>query len=95
MLNQEQDGKLKKNLIRDSKDTKNTVVALFTKSLPSASPSTLTITELEPSNSKDLPNNDLSEFDESLALLTNSFWRFARESNLKCNKPLTITEKRW
>ncbi|KAI3664801.1 hypothetical protein L6452_43409 [Arctium lappa] len=45
------------------------------------------------SESEDLSDPDLSEFDESLALLTNSFKRFARKSNFRRSKPLSISEK--
>ncbi|KAI3692485.1 hypothetical protein L6452_32301 [Arctium lappa] len=45
------------------------------------------------SESDDLSDPDLSEFDESLALLTNSFKIFARKSNFRRNKPLSLTEK--
>ncbi|KAJ9548832.1 hypothetical protein OSB04_021375 [Centaurea solstitialis] len=64
--------KLKKNLIRDTKDSKSTSLALVSDSVPVAAPSSssVTITEVETSDS------DMSEdfdFNESLALLTRSF----------------------
>ena len=68
MLNHEQSGKLKKNLIWDVKDSKSTSVALYIEYVPLASSSTLTATKLDLSNSKDLSENNLSEFDESLTL---------------------------
>ncbi|KAJ9565935.1 hypothetical protein OSB04_001901 [Centaurea solstitialis] len=70
LLNREQQKKLKKNLIRDTKDSKSTSVALVSDSVPTvATPSSVTITEIESSDS------DMSEdpdFNESLALLTRS-----------------------
>ncbi|KAJ9553319.1 hypothetical protein OSB04_017364 [Centaurea solstitialis] len=70
LLNREQQNKLKKNLIRDTKDSKSTSLALVSDSVPPvATPSSVTITELESSDS------DMSEdpdFSESLALLTRS-----------------------
>ncbi|KAJ9547221.1 hypothetical protein OSB04_019764 [Centaurea solstitialis] len=51
-LNREQQKKLKKNLIRDTKDSKSTSVALVSDSVPTvATPSSVTITELESSDS--------------------------------------------
>ncbi|KAJ9545020.1 hypothetical protein OSB04_024727 [Centaurea solstitialis] len=91
LLNREQQKKLKKNLIRDSKDTKSNSVALVSDSVPTvAIPSSVTITELESSNS------DMSEdpeFNESLALLTRSFKKFAKKGNFHKKKHLTITDK--
>ncbi|KAI3718707.1 hypothetical protein L6452_19589 [Arctium lappa] len=93
LLNHEQSCQLKKNLVKDSKDSKSTPVALVSlEIIPSQCLSTLTITELD-SDSKDPSDADLSEFDESLALLTNSFRRFARKSNFKRNKPFAISDK--
>ncbi|KAJ9564972.1 hypothetical protein OSB04_000938 [Centaurea solstitialis] len=47
LLNREQQKKLKKNLIRDTKDTKSNSVALVSDSVPTvATPSSVTITEL-------------------------------------------------
>ncbi|KAJ9536231.1 hypothetical protein OSB04_un000597 [Centaurea solstitialis] len=91
LLNREQQKKLKKNLIRDSKDTKSNSVALVSDSVPTvATPSSVTITELEYSDS------DMSEdpeFNESLALLTRSFKKFAKKGNFHKKKHLTITDK--
>ena len=44
--------------------------------------------ELDDPNSEDLSDAD---FDESLALLTNTFRRLARKSNFQKKKPLAIT----
>ncbi|KAI3707057.1 hypothetical protein L6452_25245 [Arctium lappa] len=92
LLNYEQSNLLKKNLVKDSKDSKSTPVALVSSEIIPFQRSTLTITELD-SESEDLSDPDLSEFDESLALLTNSFKRFARKSNFLRSKPLSLTEK--
>ncbi|KAJ9550966.1 hypothetical protein OSB04_015011 [Centaurea solstitialis] len=57
---------------------------------PVATPSSVTITELESSDS------DMSEdpdFNESLALLTRSFKKFAKNGNFHRKKPLTLTDK--
>ncbi|KAI3668197.1 hypothetical protein L6452_43274 [Arctium lappa] len=92
LLNYEQSNLLKKNLVKDSKESKSTPVTLvFSEIIPSQR-STLTIPELD-SESEDLSDPDLSEFDESLALLTNSFKRFARKSNFRRSKPLSLTKK--
>jgi hypothetical protein len=90
MLNHEQSLQLKKNLIRDVKDSKSTHVALVSESFPSTTTSFVVITELDDPNSEDLSDAD---FDESLALLTNTFRRFARKSNFQKKKPLAITDK--
>ncbi|KAJ9541731.1 hypothetical protein OSB04_028237 [Centaurea solstitialis] len=68
-LNREQQKKLKKNLIRDTKDTKSTSLALVSNSVPpiSAPSSSVTITELESSDS-DISASD-TDFNESLILL--------------------------
>ncbi|KAJ9545264.1 hypothetical protein OSB04_024971 [Centaurea solstitialis] len=91
LLNREQQKKLKKNLIRDTKDTKSNSVALVSDSVPTvATSSSVTITELESSDS------DMSEdpdFNESLALLTRSFKKFAKKGNFHKKKPLSITDK--
>ncbi|KAJ9539006.1 hypothetical protein OSB04_031739 [Centaurea solstitialis] len=92
LLNREQQKKLKKNLIRDTKDSKSTFVALVSDSVPPvATPSSsVTITEIESSDS------DMSEdpdFNESLALLTRSFKKFAKRGNFHKKKPLTLTDK--
>ncbi|KAJ9561670.1 hypothetical protein OSB04_006830 [Centaurea solstitialis] len=68
--------KLKKNLIRDSKDTKSNSVALVSDSVPTvATPSSVTITELE---SSDSDMSEDPEFNESLALLTKSFKKYRK-----------------
>ena len=77
MLNHEQTKQLKKNLVRDTKDTKSTSVALVSKSIPSATKSSVTITELDTSDSECLSKDDSADFVESFALLTNTFRRFA------------------
>ncbi|KAJ9556279.1 hypothetical protein OSB04_010893 [Centaurea solstitialis] len=91
LLNREQQKKLKKNLIRDTRDSKSTSVALVSDSVPTvATPSSVTITEIESSDS------DVSEdpdFNESLALLTRSFKKFAKKGNFHKKKPLTLTDK--
>ena len=91
MLNHEQSIQLKKNLIRDAKDSKSTSVALVSESLPLAPrTSSVVITELDNTNSEDFSEAD---FDESLALLTNTFRRFVRKSNFQKKSPLAITDK--
>ncbi|KAI3693088.1 hypothetical protein L6452_32916 [Arctium lappa] len=92
LLNYKQSNLLKKNLIKYSKDSKSTPVALVSSKIIPSQRSTLTITELD-SDSEDLSDTNISEFDESLALLTNSFKRFARKSNFRRNKPLSLTDK--
>ncbi|KAJ9536026.1 LOW QUALITY PROTEIN: hypothetical protein OSB04_un000809 [Centaurea solstitialis] len=92
LLNREQQKKLKKNLIRDTKDSKSTSVALVSDSVPTvATPSSVTITELESSDS-DMSDSD-PDFNESLALLTRSFKKFAKKGNFQRRKPLTLTDK--
>ncbi|KAJ9565707.1 hypothetical protein OSB04_001673 [Centaurea solstitialis] len=77
LLNREQQKKLKKNLIRDTKDPKSTSVALVSDSVPTvATPSSVTITELESSDS-DMTDSD-PDFNESLALLTRSFKKYKK-----------------
>ncbi|KAJ9547789.1 hypothetical protein OSB04_020332 [Centaurea solstitialis] len=91
LLNREQQKKLKKNLIRDSKDTKSNSVALVSDSVPTvATPSSVTITELE---SSDSDMSEDPEFNESLALLTRYFKKFAKKGNFHKKKHLTITDK--
>ncbi|KAJ9544642.1 hypothetical protein OSB04_024349 [Centaurea solstitialis] len=91
LLNREQQKKLKKNLIRDTKDSKSTSVALVSDSVPPiATPSSVTITELE---SSDSDMSEDPEFNESLALLTRSFRKFAKKGNFHKKKPLTLTDK--
>ncbi|KAJ9561346.1 hypothetical protein OSB04_006506 [Centaurea solstitialis] len=78
LLNREQQKKLKKNLIRDTKDSKSTSLALVSDSVPPvATPSSsVTITELESSDS-DISESD-PDFNESLALLTRSFKKYKK-----------------
>ncbi|KAJ9539111.1 hypothetical protein OSB04_031844 [Centaurea solstitialis] len=91
LLNRKQQKKLKKNLIRDTKDTKSNSVALVSDSVPTvATPSSVTITELE---SSDSDMSEDPEFNESLALLTRSFKKFAKKGNFHKKKHLTITDK--
>ncbi|KAJ9539388.1 hypothetical protein OSB04_032121 [Centaurea solstitialis] len=91
LLNREQQKKLKKNLIRDTKDSNSTSLALVSDSVPPvATPSSVTITELESSDSDMSENPD---FNESLALLTRSFKKFAKKGNFQRRKPLTLTDK--
>ncbi|KAJ9556834.1 hypothetical protein OSB04_011448 [Centaurea solstitialis] len=91
LLNREQQKKLKKNLIRDTKDTKSNSVALVSDSVPTvATPSSVTITELE---SSDSDMSEDPEFNESLALLTRSFKKFAKKGNFHKKKHLFITDK--
>ncbi|KAJ9567467.1 LOW QUALITY PROTEIN: hypothetical protein OSB04_003433 [Centaurea solstitialis] len=91
LLNREQQKKLKKNLIRDTKDTKSNSVALVSDSVPTvATPSSVTITELE---SSDSDMSEDSQFNESLALLTKSFKKFAKKGNFHKKKHLGITDK--
>ncbi|KAJ9546608.1 hypothetical protein OSB04_019151 [Centaurea solstitialis] len=91
LLNREQQKKLKKNLIRDTKDTKSNSVALVSDSVPTvATPSSVTITELE---SSDSDMSEDPEFNESLALLTRSFKKFAKKGNFHKKKHLSITDK--
>ena len=89
-LNHEQSLQPKKNLIRDDRDSKSTSVALVSESPPSATTSSVIITELDDRNSEDFSDAD---FDESLTLLTNTFRRFARKSNFQKKKPFAITDK--
>ncbi|KAJ9541528.1 hypothetical protein OSB04_028034 [Centaurea solstitialis] len=93
LLNREQQKKLKKNLIRDSKESKSTSVALVSDSVPpvaASSSSSVTITELE---SSDSDMSEDPEFNESLALLTRSFKKFAKKGNFHKKKHLSITDK--
>ena len=67
MLNHEQSIQLKKNLIRDAKDSKSTSVALVFESLPLAPlTSSVVIAELDDTNYEDLSEVD---FNESLRLI--------------------------
>ena len=79
MVNHEQSIQLKKNLIKDVKDSKSTPVAFISESFPSATTSSV-VTELDDPNSEDLSD---ANFDESLALLTNTFRRLVRKSNFQ------------
>ncbi|KAJ9561572.1 hypothetical protein OSB04_006732 [Centaurea solstitialis] len=92
LLNREQQKKLKKNLIRDSKESKSTSVALVSDSVPpvATASSSVTITEIESSDSEMSEDPD---FNESLALLTKSFKRFAKKGSFHKKKPLSITDK--
>ncbi|KAJ9557467.1 hypothetical protein OSB04_012081 [Centaurea solstitialis] len=91
LLNREQQKKLKKNLIRDTKEPKSNTVALVSDSVtPVATSSSVTITELE---SSDSDMSEDPEFNESLALLTRSFKKFAKKGNFHKKKPLSITDK--
>ncbi|KAI3714718.1 hypothetical protein L6452_21677 [Arctium lappa] len=89
---------LKKNLVKDSKDSKSTPIVLVSSEIIPSQQSTLTITELD-SDSEELSDTGLSEFDESLALLTNSFKRskkvFKPSTSRKSsdNKYLKLKEK--
>ncbi|KAJ9539049.1 hypothetical protein OSB04_031782 [Centaurea solstitialis] len=78
LLNREQQKKLKKNLIRDTKESKSTSLALVSDSVPPASApsSSVTITELESSNS-DISESD-PDFNEPLAFLTRTFKRYKK-----------------
>ncbi|KAJ9567219.1 hypothetical protein OSB04_003185 [Centaurea solstitialis] len=93
LLNREQQKKLKKNLIRDTKDSKSTSLALVSDSVPhvSAPSSLVTITDLESSDSN-ISILD-PDFNESLAFLTRTFKKFARKGNFQRRKPLTLTDK--
>ena len=93
VLNHEQTKQLKKNLIRDTKDSKSASVALISESIPSVPKSSVTIIELDHSDSECLSDNDSADFDESLALLTNTFRRFARKSNFQKSRPFSLTNK--
>ncbi|KAJ9536069.1 hypothetical protein OSB04_un000772 [Centaurea solstitialis] len=99
LLNREQQKKLKKNLIRDTKDSKSTSLALVSDSVPPvATPSSVTITEIESSDSESSEDPD---FNESLALLTRSFKKYKKnqfapsstKSSLKNPKYQRLKEK--
>ncbi|KAJ9552588.1 hypothetical protein OSB04_016633 [Centaurea solstitialis] len=94
VLNHEQQKKLKKNLIRDTKETKSNSLALVSDSVPTESvpSSSITLTELESYVSKKISDID-SDFNESLAFLTPTFKKFARKGNFPRRKPLALTEK--
>ena len=66
---------------------------LVSESIPSVPKSSVVITELDPSDSECLSDIDSTDLDESLALLTNTFRRFARKSNFQKPKPLSFTNK--
>ena len=93
ILNHEQNLQLKKNIIKDVKDSKSTSVALHSESIPLMSLSTITITQLDDCNSKGSSDVDAADLDESLTMLTNIFQRFAQKSNFQRNKPLVIADK--
>ncbi|KAJ9556599.1 hypothetical protein OSB04_011213 [Centaurea solstitialis] len=85
LLNREQQKKLKKNLIIDTKDSKSTSVALVSNSVPTvATPSSNLLIYMSDSD---------PDFNESLALLTRSFKKFAKKGNFQRRKPLTLTDK--
>ncbi|KAJ9545060.1 hypothetical protein OSB04_024767 [Centaurea solstitialis] len=94
MLNHEQTKSLKTNLIRDTKDVKSTSLALvFDTAQPSQTPvSTVTITEIEDSDSEPVFDNE-TELNESLALLSKHFKKFGRKGNFRKSKPLSIAKK--
>ncbi|KAJ9556735.1 hypothetical protein OSB04_011349 [Centaurea solstitialis] len=95
MLNHEQTKSLKTNLIRDTKDdAKGTSLALFSDtSQPSQTPvSTVTITEIDDSDSDPISDNE-ADFNESLALLTKHFKKFGRKGNFRKPKQLSLTNK--
>ncbi|KAJ9557774.1 hypothetical protein OSB04_012388 [Centaurea solstitialis] len=72
-------------------NSKNTSVALVSDSVPNVvTPSSVTITELESSDS-DMSDSD-PDFNESLALLTRSFKKFAKKGNFQRRKPLILTD---
>ncbi|KAI3758272.1 hypothetical protein L6452_05829 [Arctium lappa] len=61
LLNYKQSNQLKNNLVKDSKDSKSTPVALVSLEIIPSQRSTLTITELD-SDSEDLSETDLSDW---------------------------------
>ncbi|KAI3707468.1 hypothetical protein L6452_26018 [Arctium lappa] len=75
LLNYEQSNLLEKNLVKDSKESKSTPVALVSSEIIPSQRSTLTITELD-SESEDLSDPNLSEFDESLC------WELKKRSSM-------------
>ena len=93
MFNHEQSLHLKKNLRRDVKDSKSTYVALLSNSIPSTSPSFVTITKFHDSNPEGSSDVDAIDFDESFSLFTKTLRRFAQKSNFRRNKPLAIVDK--
>ena len=93
MRNHEHTIKLKKNVIRDTKDSKRTCVVLVSESIRSATPPSVTITELDPSDSEGSLDHDSTDFDEYFSILTNTFRRFARKNNFRKSRPLSITHK--
>ncbi|KAJ9567001.1 hypothetical protein OSB04_002967 [Centaurea solstitialis] len=92
LLNREQQKKLTKNLIRDTKEAKSTSLALVSDSVPPVATSLVTITELESFDSEDISESD-PDFNESLALLSHTFRKYARKRNFQRRKPLAITNK--
>ncbi|WP_185695705.1 retrotransposon gag domain-containing protein, partial [Escherichia coli] len=92
MLNHEQTKTLKSNLIRDTKDLKSNSLALISDQTSPKPISTVTITEIEDSDSDPVSENE-AELNESLALLAKRFKKFARKGNFRKNKPLSISNK--
>ncbi|KAJ9561689.1 hypothetical protein OSB04_006849 [Centaurea solstitialis] len=93
MLNHEQHKTLKSNLIRDTKDVKSTSLALISDSPQPSNPvSTVTITEIEDSDSNHVSDTE-TELNESLALLSKHFKKFGRKGNFRKSKPLSLTNK--
>jgi len=66
---------------------------LISESIPSATPSSVTITELDPFDSEGLSDPYFTDFDESPALLSNTFMRLSRKSNFRKSRPLSISNK--
>ncbi|KAJ9547260.1 hypothetical protein OSB04_019803 [Centaurea solstitialis] len=93
MLNHEQHKTLKSNLIRDTKDVKSTSLALISESPQPSNPvSTVTITEIEDSDSDHVSNTE-TELNDSLALFSKHFKKFGRKGNFRKSKPLSLTNK--
>ncbi|KAJ9544936.1 hypothetical protein OSB04_024643 [Centaurea solstitialis] len=78
----------------DTKDLKSNSLALITNTAqPSQVPiSTVTITEIEDSDSDPVSDNE-TEFNESLALLSKHFEKSCRKGNFRKTKPLSIANK--
>src|SRR5581483_1573997 len=84
---------LKSDLLRDTKDVKSTSLALLSNSSQTSNPvSTVTITEIEDSNSNHVSDTE-TELNESLALLSKHFKKFGRKGNFRKSKPLSLTNK--
>ena len=90
MLNHEQHKTLKSDLLRDTKDVKSTSLALLSNSSQTSNPvSTVTITEIEDSDSDHVSDTE-TELNESLALLSKHFKKFGRKGNFrKVQTPLS------